>query len=79
MVCADKGKISEATKRIEDLGKELGMIMFTSKYKRIFFVMYLKTHNFLFVYFLSILLLSVVYLFVCLSRFLTYGFECVIP
>merc|ERR1712079_108134 len=23
MVCADKGKISEATKRIEDLGKEL--------------------------------------------------------
>ena len=78
MVCADKGKISEATKRIEDLGKELGMIIFTSKYKRIFFC-YLKTHNFLFVYFLSILLLSVVYLFVCLSRFLTYGFECVIP
>ena len=37
MVCADKGKISEATKRIEDLGKELGMIIFTSKYKRIFF------------------------------------------
>ena len=36
MVCADKGKISEATKRIEDLGKELGMIIFTSKYKRIF-------------------------------------------
>ena len=38
MVCADKGKISEATKRIEDLGKELGMIIFTSKYKRIFFL-----------------------------------------
>ena len=39
MVCADKGKISEATKRIEDLGKELGMIIFTSKYKRIFFLL----------------------------------------
>ena len=79
MVCADKGKISEATKRIEDLGKELGMIFLHLNIKEYFFVMYLKTHNFLFVYFLSILLLSVVYLFVCLSRFLTYGFECVIP
>ena len=39
MVCADKGKISEATKRIEDLGKELGMIIFTSKYKRMFFLL----------------------------------------